>query len=50
MIDIGLINNAERKLSEKFKILDDIALYNQEKVLNAFKKNQIALIYVYKIN
>ena len=43
MIDIGLINNAERKLSEKFKILDDIAIYNQEKVLNAFQKNKIAL-------
>ena len=43
MIDINLINDAEKKLSEQFKILEDVALFNQEKVLNAFQKNKIAL-------
>lgn len=43
MIDINLINDAEQKLSEQFKILEDVALFNQEKVLNAFQKNKIAL-------
>ena len=43
MIDINTINLAEEKLQEKFKILEDIALFNQEKVLKAFQKNKIAL-------
>lgn len=43
MIDISLIEKCEKKLKNKFKIIEDIALYNQEKVLNAFKKNKIAL-------
>ena len=43
MIDINLINKCEEKLQDKFKQLEDIALFNQEKVLNSFKKNQIAL-------
>ncbi len=43
MIDINLIEKCEKKISDKFKILEDVALFNQEKVLNAFKKNQIAL-------
>ncbi|MBO4251514.1 MAG: methionine gamma-lyase family protein [Clostridia bacterium] len=43
MIDIDLIEKCENELSEKFRILDDIALFNQEKVLNAFKRNRIAL-------
>ncbi len=43
MIDVNVINQAERKLQDKFSILEDIALFNQEKVLNAFKKNKIAL-------
>ncbi len=43
MIDITLIEKSERKLQKQFDILEDIALFNQEKVLNAFKKNQIAL-------
>ena len=30
-------------LKECFEALDDISLYNQEKVLNAFRKNKIAL-------
>lgn len=43
MIDISLINKCEEKLKEKFNYFEDIALFNQEKVLNAFKNNQIAL-------
>ena len=43
MISIELINKCEEKLSEKFKALEDIALFNQEKVLEAFKNNHLAL-------
>lgn len=43
MIDEGLILNCEKELSEKFTELEDVALYNQEKVLNAFKNRAIAL-------
>lgn len=39
----SLINNGKRKLSSKFKLLDEIALHNQKKVLDAFKQNKIAL-------
>ncbi|MBQ9513541.1 MAG: methionine gamma-lyase family protein [Clostridia bacterium] len=43
MIDEKVILKAEDKLKDTFKYFEDIALYNQEKVLNAFKKNKIAL-------
>ncbi len=43
MIDEILINNCEQKLCEKYKYFEDISLFNQEKVLNAFKKNNLAL-------
>lgn len=43
MIDISLIEKCELELSNTFKYHEDIALYNQEKVLNAFKKNNLAL-------
>lgn len=43
MIDIKLIEKCEQKLADKFKYFEDIALYNQEKVLNAFKDNKLAL-------
>lgn len=43
MIDLSLITAQEKKLRSQFEILEDTALYNQEKVLNAFKKNHIAL-------
>lgn len=43
MIDVSLIEKCEKKLKNKFKLIEDIALFNQEKVLNAFKKNKIAL-------
>lgn len=43
MIDQKIIADCERKLKHGFEILDDVCLFNQEKVLNAFKKNKIAL-------
>ena len=43
MITEQLISKCEEKLLEKFKYFEDVALYNQEKVLNAFKKNKLAL-------
>ena len=43
MIDNILIEQCEKELANKFKQFEDVALFNQEKVLNAFKKNQIAL-------
>ena len=43
MIDIKLIENCEKKLEPQFKAAEDIALYNQKKVLDAFKKHRIAL-------
>ena len=33
----------EKSLSKEFRKIDDIALYNQEKVLAAFQKNRVAL-------
>ncbi|MEG9429641.1 MAG: methionine gamma-lyase family protein [Christensenellaceae bacterium] len=43
MIDEKLIDKCETELADEFKILEKTALFNQEKVLNAFKKNKIAL-------
>ncbi len=43
MIDLKLIEKCEKDLEPLFNKLEDIALFNQEKVLNAFKKNRIAL-------
>lgn len=43
MIDLELINKHEQKLADKFKYLEDVTLFNQEKVLNAFKNNRLAL-------
>ena len=38
-----LIKSCEKSLANKFEYLEDIALFNQEKVLNAFKSNNLAL-------
>lgn len=38
-----LIDGSEKSLSEEFRKIDDIAFYNQEKVLAAFQKNRVAL-------
>ena len=43
MISEELISKCEKKLNKKFKLLEEIALFNQEKVLNAFKNNKLAL-------
>lgn len=43
MTDLKLIEKCETELAKEFKILEEIALFNQEKVLSAFKKNKIAL-------
>lgn len=37
------INQIEKSLSKKFAELDELALFNQEKVLNAFKKNKVSV-------
>lgn len=38
-----LIDGSEKSLLKEFRKIDDIALYNQEKVLAAFQKNRVAL-------
>lgn len=38
-----LINECETELKDSFSTIEDIALYNQEKVLKAFQDNRIAL-------
>ena len=38
MIDTKIIDSCEKKLQENFRLLDEIALFNQEKVLKAFQK------------
>ncbi len=43
MIDEQLIKSCENKLQDKFAFFEDVALFNQEKVLNAFKDNRLAL-------
>lgn len=43
MIDEKFIDKCESELEEQFKVLEKTALFNQEKVLNTFKKNKIAL-------
>ncbi len=43
MIDLNFINKCENELKDCFAYLDDIALYNQNKVLSSFKSNKVAL-------
>lgn len=43
MNNAEFIKKCENKLSEKFKAVDDIAYYNQVKVLNAFNECRVAL-------
>ena len=43
MIDIELINKCEKELQPNFEKLEEISLFNQEKVLNAFQNNRLAL-------
>ncbi|MEE1037979.1 MAG: methionine gamma-lyase family protein, partial [Eubacterium sp.] len=39
---LELVNEAEKEIQDKFEALDDLAAYNQYKVLNAFQKNRIS--------
>ena len=39
---IELVNKCQEKAKEQFKYVEDIALYNQNKVLTAFQNNRIA--------
>lgn len=43
MIDINLIKKCENKIKDKFEIFEDIATFNQEKVLKAFQNSRLAL-------
>ena len=43
MIDKELINQCEIELYNDFKYFEDIALFNQEKVLKAFQEHRLAL-------
>ncbi len=38
-----LIEKCENSLKDKFKLIDEIAYYNQIKVINAFKENSVAV-------
>ena len=42
-----IIKESENSLKKQFALLDDIALYNQEKTLKAFWKNKVALRHFY---
>lgn len=42
-MNIEFIKNCENNLKNQFEYLEDVSLYNHEKVLNAFKKNKISL-------
>ena len=41
MNNYEIIKQCERNLRQQFEILDDIAFYNQKKVLEAFRKNNV---------
>ena len=43
MFDKEKLKEFEENLKEKFEYLEDVSLFNTEKVLNAFKKEKIAL-------
>ena len=40
---MDIIKQSEEELEQVFNELDDIALYNQEKVLNAFQEARVSL-------
>lgn len=42
-----IIKKCEQSLKKQFAALDDIALHNQKKVLEAFRKNKVALRHFY---
>ncbi len=42
MIDYKIIEESELELQENFKFFEDVALFNQEKVLASFQKNKLS--------
>jgi len=38
---IDIINDAQKKLQPQFEYIEDVALFNQNKVLQAFKDNNV---------
>lgn len=42
-MNLQFIKQCEEKLQDNFNLLEDVSIFNQEKVLNAFKKNRISL-------
>lgn len=47
---LEIIQNAEKKAEKQFRITDEIKEYNQEKVLDAFIKNQIGMQHFYTVS
>ncbi len=45
-----IVQKAEKKVAEQFKIIDEIKEFNQEKVLDAFIKNQIGMQHFYTVS
>ncbi len=43
MDNLEFIENCEKKLEEKFRAVDETAYFNQVKVLNAFRENNVAV-------
>ena len=41
--NFDFINRCEEKVKDKFSLIDEISFFNQSKVLDAFKKNNIAV-------
>lgn len=47
---LEIIQTAEKKVSEQLKFTDEIKEYNQEKVLDAFIKNQVGMQHFYTVS
>lgn len=47
---IEIIQTAEKKVLNQFKIIDEIKEYNQEKVLDAFIKHQVGMQHFYTVS
>lgn len=47
---IEIINSAENKITEQLKKIDEIKEFNQEKVLDAFIKNQVGMQHFYTVS
>ena len=47
---IEIIENAEKKIQNEFKKIEAITLKNQEKVLEAFRKNKVGMEHFYTVS